>query len=82
MERESVMPISEFLHGLRFDPETTRAMGVAFKRTCAAFRVDETDPVPERVANKIIELADAGVRDPDQLCELALYELRRPGLRI
>ena len=57
-------------------------MGGAFKRTCAAFRVDKTDPVPERVANKIIELADAGVRDPDQLCELALYDLRRPGLRI
>ena len=82
MERESVMPISEFLHGLRFDPETTRAMGVAFKRTCAAFRVDKTDPVPERVANKIIELASAGVRDPDQLCELALNDLRRPRLRI
>jgi len=28
------MPISEFLHGLRFDPETKRAMGIAFKRTC------------------------------------------------
>jgi hypothetical protein len=22
------MPISEFLHGLRFDPETKRAMGI------------------------------------------------------
>ena len=76
------MPISEFLHGLKFDPETKRAMGVAFKRTCTAFRVDTTDPVPERVANKIIELASAGVRDPDQLCELALYDLRRRGLRI
>jgi len=76
------MPISEFLHGLKFDPETKRAMGVAFKRACTAFRVDTTDPVPERVANKIIELASAGVRDPDQLCELALYDLRRPGLRI
>ena len=36
-ERESVMPVSEFLHGLRFDPETKRAMGIAFKMTCAAF---------------------------------------------
>jgi hypothetical protein len=31
---------------------------------------------------KIIELANAGVRDPDQLCELALNDLRRPRLRI
>jgi Histidine kinase-, DNA gyrase B-, and HSP90-like ATPase len=32
-------------------------------------------------ANKIIELADAGVRDPDQLCELALNDLRNYGSR-
>ena len=76
------MPISEFLHGLRFDPETKRAMGIAFKRTCTAIRVDKTAPVPERVANKIIELAITGVRDPDQLCELALNDLRKPRLRI
>jgi hypothetical protein len=57
-------------------------MGIAFKRTCTAIRVDTTDPVPKRVANKIIELADAGVRDPDQLCELALNDLRRTRLRI
>jgi hypothetical protein len=57
-------------------------MGIAFKRTCTAIRVDKTAPVPERVANKIIELAITGVRDPDQLCELALNDLRRPRLRI
>ena len=71
------MPISEFLHGLKFDRETKRAMGVAFKRTCAAFRVDKTDPVPETVANKIIELAITGVR----LSALALNDLREPRLR-
>jgi hypothetical protein len=57
-------------------------MGVAFEMTCAAFRLDKTDPIPETVAKKIIELANAGVRDPDQLCELALNDLRRPRLRI
>ena len=76
------MPISEFLDGLKFDPETKRVMGVAFETTCAAFRLDKTDPIPETVAKKIIELANAGVRDPDQLCELALNDLRRPRLRI
>jgi hypothetical protein len=48
------MPITEFLQGLKFDPETKRAMGFAFKRTCAVFRVDNIDPAPERVANNII----------------------------
>jgi hypothetical protein len=57
-------------------------MGVAFEMTRAAFRLDKTDPIPETVAKKIIELANAGVRDPDQLCELALNDLRRRRLRI
>ena len=76
------MPITEFLQGLKFDPEAKRAMGVAFKRTCAAFRVDNIDPAPERVANKIIELAKAGVRNSEQLCKLALNDLRGLRLRI
>jgi hypothetical protein len=76
------MPISEFLDRLKFDPETKRGMRVAFEMTCAALRPDKTDPIPETVARKIIELADAGVRDPDQLRELALSDLRRPSLQI
>ena len=76
------MPISEFLDRLKFDPENKRGLRVAFEMTCAALRLDKTDPIPETVARKIIELADAGVLDPDQLCELALSDLRRPRLQI
>jgi hypothetical protein len=30
------MPITPFLDGHKFDPETKRVMGVAFEMTCAA----------------------------------------------
>ncbi len=72
----TVMPITAYLDGLRFDPETTRLMGVAFEMALVALRhTDGVDPPPDAVARKIIELANAGGRDPEQLCEGVLKEL-------
>ena len=74
------MPIRSYLDdGFRFDPETTRAMGVAFEMTRTAIRLDGYDPVQddpndEVIARKIIELAHAGERN--RLCELALDDIR------
>jgi hypothetical protein len=76
------MPITPFWDGFRFDPETRRAMGVAFEMTRTAIRLDGLDPIDKVIAEKIIELAKAGVSDPDQLCELALDELRKPAPRL
>jgi hypothetical protein len=70
------MPITPFLEGYRFDPETKRVMGVAFEMTRAALRLQINDPTIEALAKKIIELANAGERDADRLCELALNDLR------
>jgi hypothetical protein len=70
------MPITSYFHGLRYDPETARVMGVAYEMICATFQLDDQEPIDEAVAKKIIELTHAGVRDPDQLCELALTDLR------
>ena len=68
------MPITPFLGGHKFDPETKRVMGVAFEMTRAALRLaDRDDPATEMVAKKIIELA--GERDADRLWELALNDL-------
>jgi hypothetical protein len=75
------MPITPYLDcdGFRFDPETKRIMGVAFEMTCAALRLaDRDDPVVAIVAKKIVELAKAGERNPDLLCEQALRDLRAP----
>ena len=76
------MPITLFLDGQKFDPEAKRVMGVAFEMTRAALRLtDRNDPIIEIIAieiiaKKIIELAKAGARNPDLLCERALKHLR------
>jgi hypothetical protein len=67
------MPITPFLNGERFDLETRRVLGVALEMTCIALRTgDCDDSVRQAIAIKIIELAKAGERNPDVLCEQAL----------
>jgi hypothetical protein len=60
-----------FLNGQTFDPETARLVGVAFETARAAVNrpADLTD---EMIANKIIELANAGERNVEVLCQAAL----------
>ena len=65
------MPITPFLHGENFDPETTRLMGVAFESARAAVK-RPGDLTDEMIAKKIIELANAGERDVEVLGEAAL----------
>jgi hypothetical protein len=74
------MPITPFLNGEHFDPETKRIVGVAFEAARSSLRLsDVSDRVVEVVAKKIIELAKAGERNPDLLCERALADLgQRP----
>ena len=65
------MPIRPFLNGQTFDPETARLVGIAFEAARAAVNrpLDLTD---EMIAMTIIELAKAGERNVDALCEAAL----------
>jgi hypothetical protein len=73
------MPITPFLNGEWFDPETKRVLGVALEMTCIALRTGDCDDgVKQAIANKIIALAKAGERNPDILCERVLAEIRRP----
>ena len=73
------MSITPFLNGERPDPETNRVLGVAFEMTCVALRAEGSDDfVKQAIANKIINLAKAGERNPDILCEQALNDIRRP----
>jgi hypothetical protein len=50
-------------------------MGVAFEIALATLRPPDSDPLREAVAWKIIELAKAGERDPERLCDGALKDL-------
>jgi len=75
------MPITQFLDGRRFDGEAIRVMGVALEMTCVALRLaDRTDPICKIIAEKIIDIARDGERDPNQLCERALSFLRAQDL--
>jgi hypothetical protein len=73
------MPITQFLNGHRFDPETSRILAVAYEQVSIALRIgDCDDDVKQAIANQIIELAKTGERNPDLLCERALKDIRRP----
>jgi hypothetical protein len=78
-EEERVMPITPFLNGERFDPESTRVLSVALEMVCIALRTgDCEDDIKQAIATKLIALAKAGERNPDILCEEALRDIRRP----
>ena len=71
------MPITPLLDGHRFDQETKRVLGVAFEIACIALRAENSDDfVKQAIANKIINLAKTGERNPDILCEQALQDIR------
>ena len=65
--------------GHKFDPETIRVMGLAFEMALVALRLaDRGDLANEVLARKIMDLAKAGERDPERLCEGVLHEFRAP----
>jgi len=54
-------------------------LGVAFEQVCIALQIGDCDDhVKQAIANKIIELAKTGERNPDLLCECALKDIRQP----
>jgi hypothetical protein len=68
------MPIRAYLQGHRFDAEAVRVLGIAFEMAIVALQQGDgiVSPTREAVAQKIIELAKAGERDPERLCDGAL----------
>jgi hypothetical protein len=73
------MPIRPYLDGQKFDPETIRVMGLAFEMALVALRLaDRGDPAKEVIAHKIMDLAKAGERDPERLCEAVIKEFGAP----
>ena len=67
-----------FKHG--FDAETVRLLGIAFETAIVALRqtCGMADPPRDEIVRIIIELAQAGERDPD-LCEAVLKALGAAG---
>ena len=73
------MPITPFLRGEPFDPESRRVLRVALEMVCIALRTGDCDEgVQQAIAKKLIALFKAGERNPDILCEEALKDIRQP----
>jgi len=69
------MSITPYLHDFDVDPETRRVLGVALEMTRVSLGLAD-DFANGIIARRIVELARAGERNPDLLCEGALKELR------
>ena len=69
------MPITPFLAGQAFEPETIQDMSKVFVAVCEALNLKVgDDPVTRLVAQKIVELAQRGVRDVATLQSMTLQE--------
>jgi len=74
---QRAMPIRPFLAGQAFEPELIRQMSLALETVCGKFGMKLIDePATRVVAQKIIELAQRGVRDAPNLSEMTLKELK------
>ena len=73
------MPIRLYLDGERFDPETTRLLGLAFETAVQALHNwGVVEPPRAAIAKAIIGFAKAGEREPERLCDLALETCSEP----
>jgi hypothetical protein len=73
---ERVMPDKTDLLDLNFRPEVIEAMRIAFRMACDAPQLrNSADERTALVAEKIVELAEAGETDPERLCTGALRRL-------
>ena len=71
-----VVPIRPFLAGQAFEPDVITTMH-ALERVCDKLRLRVIDDSATRlVAEKIIELAQRGIRDADTLASMVLNDLQ------
>jgi hypothetical protein len=73
----TILPIRRYAP---FDPEQTRAMGLAFdaawKLLAAKARLADSEAVRAQLGRKILELAQQGENDPDRLANYAVAVMR------
>ena len=68
--------IVPFLRDNSFDPEMTQIMGAAYDKARKMLH-DRGQPavVQEVIARRVIDIAQTGERDPDQICQRAMTAL-------
>jgi hypothetical protein len=70
------VPLYRLLQNAAFDPDAVAAMSAAFEEACRTLGLAErSDPLCNLVAEKILECAGTGERDPIRLRECALQAI-------
>ena len=72
------LDVIPFASGHAFQPETIKAMGIAYEKVCASLNLDRTGQLNELVARNIIELATSGERDAERLSAHVLATSKPP----
>jgi hypothetical protein len=71
------MPINRFLRDNDFEADEVEILNLAFEDFLQALGLfDRNDLVTKVVATRIIALGQTGLRDPAEICSVALKELR------
>ena len=73
------MTIHRLLQNSPLGPEDIDCLVVAYEQTLRELGLtDRNDPLTLVVAKKVIEFRQTGIRDPAQISELALKQLKLP----
>jgi hypothetical protein len=72
------MAIYRLLRRGVFEPDDVRLLATVYEKVLGTVGVvDKKDPRAELIAKKVVQLAQAGERDPECLKELAIEELQQ-----
>jgi hypothetical protein len=70
------MSVHQLFRKTAFSPEEIAVLVVAYESTLKKLRlVDRNDPLTQMIAKKVIELAERGIRDPEQLIATTMSEM-------
>jgi hypothetical protein len=73
------MPIHRLIQNLSFNQADIDRLAAAYEEALRALHIsDPDDPINEVIAQRIIEGARTGVRDPGALCKIAIKDLMVP----
>ena len=73
------MAIQKILQAGTFSPEEAANITAAYEAALVLLRLDDRDdPITERIAEKIVAVAQSGEHDPAHICALAINELGLP----
>jgi hypothetical protein len=71
--------IYQLIRTLSLNPEEIEKVTLAYENALRALELsNRTDSITTIIAERIVEAAKTGVRDPDQLCAMAIKDLRVP----